>query len=397
MPTENPSRDRSPFAGPFGILTLTVLALAIGLVLFYAWVFSLDRRGDYHNSAEAADLDGDGDLDVVLHNLRQESESVAFGATTLWVNQGDGRFSSGALELPNLPPYLYLSAGGGDMDRDGDTDLLFLTPFQLRLVINQGGVQGGETGAFKLGSAFGLSGNSGFPGSPGSLLLGDLDDDGLPDGFIPGCCGMTWTPSSDQPAYIPPMTWVWINAWEPGGWPDRQAVSPEWLDEIPIRGAASGDLDGDGDIDVYAAVQAPKKGRDTNPADLLLLNDGAGGFSDSGQRLGASDSTSVALGDLDADGDLDAVAGAADGALVWVNQGGSRWRPAGHICTQADHWQRRSRGRLPVRPGYGWRPGCIDRGHSISRHLVERWPGNLYPFHPALLLFQAPRPRNRRF
>ena len=66
---------------------------------------------------------------------------------------------------------------------------------------------------------------------------------------------------------------------------------------------------------------APNTGRHTDSADRIILNDGAGNFTDSGQRLGTSDSTAVALGDLDGDGDLDAIVGSVTGAHMWLNQG----------------------------------------------------------------------------
>ena len=61
------------------------------------------------------------------------------------------------------------------------------------------------------------------------------------------------------------------------------------------------DWDGDGDLDAFVANRwSTVFAGDTNS---VWLNDGAGKFEDSGQNLG--DSSSVELGDVDGDGDLD--------------------------------------------------------------------------------------------
>ncbi len=53
-------------------------------------------------------------------------------------------------------------------------------------------------------------------------------------------------------------------------------------------------------------------------------------FVDSGQRLGNEITWSVALGDVDGDGDLDAVAANLDaGAIVWLNDGAGRFTDSG--------------------------------------------------------------------
>jgi hypothetical protein len=98
-----------------------------------------------------------------------------------------------------------------------------------------------------------------------------------------------------------------------------------------MRAAALGDLDGDGDLDVFAAVLAPRLGGGSGHPDLVLLNDGQANFTDSGQRLGDRSSTAVALGDLDGDGDLDALIGSSLDSLIWINQGGAQGGTAGQF------------------------------------------------------------------
>jgi hypothetical protein len=154
------------------------------------------------------------------------------------------------------------------------------------------------------------------PGTPGSLHLGDLNNNGELDAFVAGCCGMIL----DKPAggfdYLPSYAFTWID--------QEETVVYKELGDLRMRGAALGDLDGDGSLDVFATLLSPKPGIEGDPADRVLLNDGDGNFRDSGQRLGNLDSAAVALGDLDGDGDLDALVGTLAGAVLWINQGGAQ-------------------------------------------------------------------------
>ena len=78
---------------------------------------------------------------------------------------------------------------------------------------------------------------------------------------------------------------------------------------------ALGDVDADGDLDIFMA--------NSGQPSTLYLNNGSGEFTDSGQDLGASASRDVEFGDLDGDGDLDAVVANASnqGNRVWQNDG----------------------------------------------------------------------------
>jgi hypothetical protein len=190
--------------------------------------------------------------------------------------------------------------------------------YQLRLLLNQGGAQGGQAGDFR------ISRNIAGPersGQYGSVILGDLNNDGRIDGVVLGCCGRLFTLDPDDKS--PNVSGVWINEWNSEGWPGLISVLPG-LDGLAVSGAALGDMDGDSNLDLYAAVIAPNEERNRDAADRILFGDGMGGFVDSGQRLGETDSTAVALGDIDGDGDLDALTGTDSGAAVWINQGGAQ-------------------------------------------------------------------------
>jgi hypothetical protein len=86
------------------------------------------------------------------------------------------------------------------------------------------------------------------------------------------------------------------------------------------REAALGDLDGDGDLDAIVANTSDFVEGDAS--NQVWLNDGSGTFINSGQSLGSTNTLGIDLADFDGDGDLDAFVSGQyrnEPNTVWLN------------------------------------------------------------------------------
>ena len=107
-----------------------------------------------------------------------------------------------------------------------------------------------------------------------------------------------------------------------------------WSNPPPITyGVALADLDGDGDLDAFFA-----NGQNEGPRpNTLLINQGGlpgstyGMFQDSGQRLGKEESRKPVLTDLDGDGDLDAWVVNAGYQSLFINDGRGNFSESTHL------------------------------------------------------------------
>ncbi len=231
------------------------------------------------NCVALGDVDGDGDTDALY--------STADEASTLRLNDGKGSFT---LSEQGFAKSSF--AAFGDLNGDGSIDIFFTEETTNQVWLNEG------KGKF-INTKQGLS-------SPESscVALGDLDGDGDLDAFV-----VNWSNKPDQ---------VFMNRGK-----GKFVDSGQKLGLFSGSSVALGDVDKDGDLDAMVS----NNGEEAENSTVLWLNDGKGIFSDSAQRLGFSNASDVALGDLDGDGDLDAFIansshGGADPAdKVWLNDG----------------------------------------------------------------------------
>ena len=206
-----------------------------------------------------------------------------------------------------------------DLDEDGDLDAWVVNNGYQTLYINDG--QGHFSASTHL-----VEERMGGTGS-WSVAFGDLDGDGDPDAVGAGCCGGSASYGDGRNELFSPYNLVWFNQ---GGRQAGQAgrfIAGYDMTSLGAAAVALGDLDGDGDLDAIFANGSLLQSLDGNGSmdidqpDTVWINPGDGNLRDSGQRLGIAHAQDVALGDLDGDGDLDAFVANRGPDEVWLNDG----------------------------------------------------------------------------
>lgn len=264
----------------------------------------------------AADLDNDGDLDLVTTNQNNDTVSVLLG-------NGDGTFTS-------QPPIALLSGGGnvsvGDFNEDGYVDIFAARSFVL---INNGdatfteadpilpegagfshvadlngdghldivGVRYGTSIIAALGNGDGTFGSSVETNqtNAGRIAIGHLDADGVLDAAVTTFDSTVRTFTGDGD----------------GTFSFRMQQNTTWVGPV-----AMGDLDGDGNTDVVA-------GNSIGTEIHLMLGTGLGDISvPTTVSLALGNPSHVLIADINGDGDQDlALAAQTDGFSYAIGDG----------------------------------------------------------------------------
>lgn len=190
----------------------------------------------------AGDFDNDGDDDIFVCNDVKEN--------FLWINDGTGRFEERAVSCGVAydafgAPQASMGADSGDLDNDGLADI-FMTSYQNETVTfyrNLGAF-------FEDATPTSGAGVSSYSYVTWGVIIADFDNDGFRDVFI--ACGHL----DDNVELRDRTTSYWaknilLKNLGNGKFQDVSERSGPGLQvRLSSRGAAAGDLDNDGDLDI---------------------------------------------------------------------------------------------------------------------------------------------------
>jgi hypothetical protein len=250
----------------------------------------LPVREDRSRDGAFGDLKGDGILDIIV-----STPDISLYYPYHILNNGYGFFPEDSLKDFFAVSYNFPAVTIGDIERDNDLDVVFIANSDhIKLLVNEGDdfIDESETRLpVQSGSWSARDGN-----------LVDIDGDVLLDiVFVQYGTGRIWLNEGDGSFDFTQLEQF------PTGFQYSNAIT--W-----------GDVDGDLDVDCVIA-------NNTGYANMLMINDGTGWFSDETEvrlPIDTSPTNGITMVDADSDKDLDIVVGNGTPPgynQIWINDG----------------------------------------------------------------------------
>ena len=232
-----------------------------------------------YSDADWGDMDDDGDLDLLV--VRQFGSFDAIPSSPrIYENDGSGTLTDTEARLPNTGT----TAEWTDLDGDGDLDIVLAGDRSGTLLfVNDGSGNFREAGA----------GLTGVQESASSV--GDVNGDGNLDLVVTG----DYLLNTEDDVDSTPTATLYLGDGT-GGFTPADAG----LTGVHRSASAFGDVNND---DILDLVLTGSDSEFSSESATVYLGDGSGGFSPAGADLTGRESGSVSLGDVDNDDNLDLV------------------------------------------------------------------------------------------
>jgi len=258
-----------------------------------------------------ADLDGDGDLDIYLpQGGTVPGDNGEPGKNALYLNDGSGKFTDVSADSGADDSGYGMGAFAADVDSDGDLDLLLTNVGGLTLLENDGNAKFKD-----VTDVTGIKGADGFwlnaaiadLDGDGQLDIYVANYTTWDPAYVPKCKGPGGEPDFCNPTSYEGASDLLLLGDGQGGFRDVTKVAGIASAATRSMGVATFDLEGDGDLDIYVA--------NDGQANLLWVNQSDGTFKDEAMVRGAAlngaglaeASMGVACADFDLDGDEDLI------------------------------------------------------------------------------------------
>ncbi len=247
------------------------------------------------------DFNGDEEMDIYVGNIND------FEGNFILLGDGNGGFTKSEQAVGSDDT---LDSAAADFDNDGDLDIVATSSLNQtdKIYINQGGVQEGLEGIF-IESALDAVTNQYSQG----VATGDFNGDTIPDLYIGTMSG-----GSQNKLFLGDGDGTFTPANIAG-------------DTSEVRSVAIGDIDNDGDNDIYVGVYGEPN--------FFWINDGDANFTQYFVPGDHEFTLSVYLEDIDGDADLDARSVGLNGPnTILINDGTGTFTLSDPIPNDTSAW-----------------------------------------------------------